>query len=779
MKRRQLVLCLGLISVAGLSIVWRSLSGPSVQAQQQDATVTIKAEARLVLVDTVVTDKKGNYVHDLTQKDFKVWEDNKEQTVKSFSYESEGSPSANPQKRYLILFFDNSSMDSAEQMRAREAAAKFIDANVGPNRLMAVVEFGGTVKIAQNFTANADRLKQAVAGVKTSYVASNADTTAPSIPIPPTGVQVASLGAPPVGMPSLGNAESDFGARTVMLALRDLAKNLAAVPGRKTLVMLTSGFPLTNELQPELTATIDSCNKYNVAIYPIDVRGLVAIVPASPTGAGMQTPQWSHPSRLLTATLTYSEDEGPQPHLVLVQHTGGGAPGGGGGGSHGGAPGGGPGTGSGGGGTHGGSPGGGTGGGGKGGTGGYPGGGTGTHGGAPVSSYYNSNYQPSVIVPPFPPSATDNQQVLYALANGTGGFVIVNTNDLLGGMEKIAKEMSEYYVLGYTPADTPEGSCHTIRVKVDRGDTEVRSRSGYCNVKPADMLAGQPVEKTLENQANGSQAGTITAAIETPYFFTSANTARVDLAMDVPANSIKFEKVKGKQHATLNVLGIAYKPDNSVAARFSDAVNLDFENKKDVEEFAKEPFHYENQFDVASGQYNLKVVFSSGGEAFGKLETPLTIEPYDGKQLALSSMALSKEIRKVSDVATGLDAALMEDHTPLVTRGMEVVPAATYRFKKSDNAAVYTEVYEPLLADASPPKVGVEMKVFDRKTGQSKFDSGVQNAELFVQKGNPVVPIGMKLPVSVLDSGSYRVAMQAVDSAGHKSTARTADFEVE
>jgi len=776
MKRRQFLFCLGLMLAASMTVVWRSLSGPSVQAQQSDATLTIKAEARLVLVDTVVTDKKGNYVHDLTQQDFKVWEDNKEQTVKSFSYESESSPSANPQRRYLILFFDNSSMDNGEQMRAREAAGKFIDANAGPNRLMAIVEFGGTVKIAQNFTANADRLKQAVAGVKSSYVASNPDPNAPSIPTPPTGVQVASLGAPPVGMPSLGNAESDFGARTVMLALRDLAKNLASVPGRKTLVMLTSGFPLTNELQPELTATIDSCNKYNVAIYPIDVRGLVATVPGPPTGAGMQTPQWSHPSRLLTATFRYSGDEVPQPHLVLVQHTGGGAPGGGGGGSHGGAPGGGPGTGSGGG--HGGSPGGGAPGGGRTGTGGSPGG-TGTRGGAPVSSYYNSNYQPTVIIPPIPPSATDNQQVLYALANGTGGFVIVNTNDLLGGMEKIAKEMNEYYVLGYTPADTPEGSCHAIRVKVDRSDTVVRSRSGYCNVKPADMLAGQPVEKNLENQANGSQAGTITAAIQTPYFFTSANTARVNLAMDVPASSIKFEKVKGKQHATLNVLGIAYKPDSSVAARFSDAVNLDFENKKDVDDFAKEPFHYENQFDVASGQYSLKVVFSSSGEAFGKLETSLTIEPYDGKQFALSAMALSKDVRKVSDMATGLDAALMEDHTPLVTRGMEFVPAGSYRFKKTDTAAIYAEVYEPLLAGGNPPQVGIELKVLERKTGQQKFDSGLSNAQSFMKTGSPVIPLGLRLPVNTLDPGSYRVELSAIDSAGNKSKPRTADFEIE
>jgi len=776
MTARRFLLCSGLIALAIGWMVW-NLS--AVHAQQADSSATtLKTEARLVLVDTVVTDKKGKYVHDLTQKDFKVWEDNKEQTIKTFSYESEANPSGPNQKHYLVLFFDNSSMDFGEQARARDAANKFIDANASPNREMAVVEFGGTLRVTQNFTASADRLKQVVSGVKTSTVASNPSSDTAASIASPQGVQVASLGAPPMGMPSLSNPEAEFGARSVLLALRDLAKNLASVPGRKTVVMLTSGFPLSFELQSELTATIDACNKYNVAVYPIDARGLVAPVPG-PSGSELMTPNHG---RVMNATFKYVGDETPVPHLLLVQHgmpsggSGGGRPGGGGGApSGGGAPGGG---------SHGGSggtpaPSGGKGGNpSTGGSGNVPIGNRGGGAVAPISSYYDPTYQPRVIVPSFPPSATDNQQVLYALANGTGGFVILNTNDLLGGMQRIANELSEYYVLGYVPAETPEGSCHTLKVKVERGDTVVRSRSGYCNVRPADMLAGKPVEKELEDQANGTKSGTIAASMQTPYFYTSPNVARVNLAMDIPTNSIKFEKVKGKQHATLNILGIAYKGDNSVAARFSDAVNLDFDGKKEVEEFAKQPFHYENQFDVASGQYALKVVFSAGGEAFGKLESPLVIEPYDGKQFVMSAMALSNNIRRVSEMATGLDAALMEDHTPLVSQGFQIVPAATYHFKKTDNAAIYAEVYEPLLT-SSTPQVGVEMKVTDRKTGEAKIDTGLQNAQTFIQKGNPVMAVGMKLPVAKLDPGSYRVAMQAVDSAGNKTQARSADFEVE
>ena len=783
MKRNSRTAWLGIIGFASFWVAAALVVAFSVRAQQPDVSATLKAEARLVLVDTIVTDKKGNYIRDLAQKDFRVWEDNKEQAIKSFSYESEGAQAANPQRRYLILFFDNSSMELGEQAQARQAAAKFIDANASPNRLMAVIEFGGTTRIAQNFTASAERLKQAVSGVKSSAVASNAppgDSPAVSIPAPQNGVQVASLGVPPITMPSLGNTEADFGARTVLLALRDLAKNLRSVPGRKSLIVLTSGFLLTPELQSELTATIDACNKSNVAVYPIDARGLVAPVPAGPRGALIPNLQSRHSAHLLNATFKYSGDAAQQPRLVFVQHPGsparggGGGSGAGGGGNRGGA----PGAGAGGGNRGGGS-------GGRGGTGGTGNRGTGTggrgpvSGGAPTSRFYNPSYQPRTILPQLPPSATDNQQVLYALASGTGGFVIVNTNDLLGGMEKITKELGEYYILGYTPADTAEGSCHTLRVKVDRGDTVVRSRSGYCNVKPVDMLAGKPIEKQLESQANATQPGTIAAAIQTPYFYTSTNTARVNLVLDIPTNSIKFEKVKGKQHATINVLGIAYKPDNSVAARFSDAVDLDFENKKEVEEFAKQPFHYENQFEVASGQYTLKVVFSSSGEAFGKLETALTIDTYDATQFGLSSMALSKDVRAISDASVGMDAALMEDRTLLVTHGMQIVPAATYHFAKTDNAVLYAEVYEPLLTGSAPPQVGVQIKVFDRKSGQSKFDSGLGTAASFMQKGSPVIPVGLRLPVNTLGPGSYRVEMSAADSAGNRAKTRTADFEVE
>jgi len=779
MSLRRLGIAKLMVAVIGLGYL---LSGVNeVQAQQQPAETaapsapTIKVETRVVLVDTVVTDKHGDYIRDLTMKDFKVWEDNKEQTITSFSFEDAGASPTHAQKQYLVLFFDNSTLNASDQERARQAAAQFIDSNAGPNRLIAVIDFGGTVHVSQNFTSDTERLKQVVAAVKGSTVSPNA--TSP--------VQVASLsvpnGAMPPQFPVFENSEADFGARSVLLALRSLAKNLQAVPGRKTLVMLTAGFPLNFQLQSELTAAIDACNKANVAVYPIDVRGLEG--PAL-HGMNLHHPAAQQAALLHTGQLRFAtfNPDSNRPHLVFVQH------GGGGGGGHGGGGGGGVGGGGFGGG-HGGAPGGG------GSRGGAPGGGgVGSRGGTPggvnvgnrgntmnpgMSNFYNQNYQPRDIVPQFPESATTNQQVLYQLADGTGGFVVFNTNDLLAGMQKIAKDQSQYYLLGYTPANSAEGSCHTLKVKVERGGTTVRSRSGYCKVKPQDALAGTPVEKDLENRVTSSAAGNVEAAMQAPFFYTSDNTARVDLVIDIPTSALKFEKVKGKQHSSVNVLGIAYNPDNSVAARFSDTVDLDFEDKKELHEFQSHPFHYENQFEVASGKYNLKVAFSSGSESFGKLEEPLVVAPHSGKEFSLSALALSNKLERVSDLGSGLDAQLLEDKQPLVAQGMEITPSASNRFKTTDVAAIYVEVYEPLLAGPNPPKVGLELKVIDRKTGASKLDAGFTNTAPDISPGNPLVPLGMKLPVNSLPAGSYRAEVTALDSAGNATKPSIADFEVE
>jgi VWFA-related protein len=759
------------------------------QSPQQDASVpqsnvVIRKESRLVLVDTVVTDKKGEYVRDLKQSDFKVYEDNKEQAISTFSTGSDPAIQASGQKRYLILFFDNSTMQTPDQIQARNAANQFIAANTSADHLMAVVDFGGALRIVQNFTANADLLRSAVAGVKTSSVNPNANV--------PDAQPVTVASA---GLSSLSNAEADFGARSVLLAVRSLAKNLRTVPGRKMLVLFSGGFALNPENQSELTATIDACNKSNVAIYALDARGLVGGLPGgsarlntddgaseiAKNGAGARTNTGK--PRLMLASFSSSAEPDPQ------------RPGGGGGAGGGAGAGGGRGTGGAGstggaggrGGT--GAPGGTGATGGKGTTGGTSGGTTGGTGAGrssgggggvanPGAYNFNSPYnQPRTIVPPFPPSASTNQQILASLAEGTGGFTIFNTNDLLGGLQRIAREQSEFYILGYVPNDTPEGSCHTLKVKLNHGGANVRSRSGYCNVRTSNVLEGKPVEKQLESRATGAQGGSIRGGMQAPYFYTSANVARVNLAMEIPADAVHFNKEKGKYNANLNVLGIAYRPDGSVGARFSDTVNLNLE-KDEWKQFTQNPYRYQNQFDASPGTYKLTVVLSGGGDAFGKFEMPLQIDAYDGKHFSLGGVALTDSVQRLGDIPTSLDSALLEDRTPLVVQGLQILPSGTNRFKRDGNVVVYSEIYEPLLTSDSPPKIGMGYRILDRATKKEVMFTGVVAADTFIQKGNPVVPVGLKVNVKDLTPGGYCLVLQAVDGAGNKAPNRMIDFDI-
>jgi VWFA-related protein len=811
MFRHHLVLTFGLVIALG----WLGLGSATAPAApggaqnppaQNAATApgVIKAETNLVLVDAIVTDKKGNYIHDLEQKEFHVFEDGVEQKTTSFSRGADIQPNAPQQRRYMVLFFDNSTMGPADQIQARQAAAKFVEGTASLNRLMAVIDFGGVLSVAQNFTSDGERLKRAVAGVKFSAVEANP---------PADEVQIGSWGAPG------STPGSDFAAQSSLMALRDLAKRLLAVPGRKTLVLFSAGFPLNAERQSELTATIDALNRANVAVYPVDVRGLVSVggnIGNASGGSGflpqaslrdVNSPFLRLPGLLAALMMPFD----PEP-----QHggggggggVGGGGGGGGGGGSHGGGSAGGSGaaSGSGSGGGKGGSGSGSGSGGGKGGSGSGAGsgggkGGSGSGGGkggmGSTATGYNANTNLSVLcgsgsplagrdprcntlqtLNSIPDSVTTNQQILYALASGTGGFPIFNTNDFLNGLQKIAAEMNEYYILGYTPPrPVHDGSYHRIQVKVERAAVNIRARNGYYDVMGPDMLVGKPEEKTLEAQVASPQPGDIPVSLTAPYFYVAPGVARVNLALSIPGSAVDFEKQKNTFHSQVNVLGIAYGPDGSVGARFSDTVKLDKE-KKEVKEFVKSSFDYQTSFNISPGKYTLKLVLSAGGQKFGKYEMPLVVDPFSGKEFALGGPALSNNMVPLTQLNVNMDEALLEERPPLVFKGMQVVPSANNRFAKSEQTFFYVEVYDPLLKTEAP-RLGILFNIVNRKTNQPAMSSNTVLIDEYVHRGNPLVQLSLPLPIDQLQAGDYRFEIRGRDSSGNASPLRSADFSIE
>src|SRR5258708_12924112 len=121
--------------------------------------------------------------------------------------------------------------------------------------------------------------------------------------------------------------------------------------------------------------------------------------------------------------------------------------------------------------------------------------------------------------------------------------------------------------------------------------------------------------------------------------------------MEIPQDMVRFDKEKGKYRANLNVLGVDYRDDGSVGAKFSDQVKLDLE-KDEWKEFVKNPFHYQNQFDAAAGHYKMNVVLSAGSDTYGKSSWPMEIDAYDGNQFAPAPIPPTNNTTPADHLAT-------------------------------------------------------------------------------------------------------------------------------
>jgi len=612
----------------------------------------IKSEANMVLVDVVVTDKKKNYLKDLTQKEFHVFEDGKEQPITSFSREADIKPGTPGRQRYMVLLFDNAGLGTEGQMWERDAAAKFVEGTASPTRMMAVMDYGGALEVDQTFTANGDLLMAAVRHPKFSHVQTQQTSVI---------ARSRAMLNVPLGTGAEQDA-ADLALRNLLRAIRDVAKMLSAAPGRKAIIFLSSGFNLTSQRQSDFQDTIDALNRANVAMYPVDPSSFTSSVSASRRQMG------------------------------------------------------------------------------------------------------------SIGSEPSP--------VLYALAAKTGGFPIVNTNDLQGGMEKASEEMNEYYLLGYVPPNpSHDGSYHRIRVKVDREGTEVRARNGYSETRSPDLLAGKTEGVALEAKATSFEAGEIPVTLSMPYFYIKPGVARVNLALSIRASAVDFKRHGDNFRTQISVLGIAFRDDGSVAARFSDTSNLDYE-KDDIRVVRKESLDYQNSFKIAPGEYTFKLVLTAGGGKFGKYVVPMVVEPFSGKQFVLSGPAFGTKSIPSPLSSADIDQKLIEGSAPMVASGLQVIPSGTNHFKKHTEPIVYVEVYDPILA-TSNPQMGILYKIVDRKTHQKVYSSDTIYINGNIHPGNPLVPVTFKLPMDQLATGDYRIEIWARDSGGNSSSVQTGDFSIE
>ena len=247
------------------------------------------------------------------------------------------------------------------------------------------------------------------------------------------------------------------------------------------------------------------------------------------------------------------------------------------------------------------------------------------------------------------------------------------------------------------------------------------------------------------------------------------------------------------KNATVYVFGVVYKANGEVAARFGDSCPCPRKNGHDpihsaLAEVASAkhsatwvtiPSRFNTQVELRPGDYDLHVVVSDGHK-FGQARVPLRVESIDSQALTISDLALNGILRDASwllrDAAMVSPAPLVP--SPLVSKQAQFIPVPEARLQKNSSLPLYFEVYEPLLADRSV-EVYFRMKITNLKDGTLVMNAGPTSTPECVIPGNVVIPIALKVDTDKLQSGPYKIEVQASDSAGRTTEWRAAKFEIQ
>ncbi len=328
-----------LVAVAGAIVTARA------DQQSTQARPVFRSGTNLVRVDVVVRDKDGNVVKGLKAADFVVSEDNKSQNITSFSFEEittealpamtptpallslaalqsaaqtrtvASSTTANaatgatattgaaagaakptdtppaaekkdvapedlPNRRMVVLLFDSSSMQPEEIDRAVKSANEYIDKQMSPADLVAIASVGQSLTILHEFTDDRDALKRALAGFDSTAGTGFEQPVAPDLTDVTDDTDPADL---PLDDSEFGIFNND----RRLKAMRYLCEAMSKIEQKKALLYFSSGMSRSgSDNEVELRAVTNTCNKANTSIYPVDSRGLTAVVPGGGAGRG-------------------------------------------------------------------------------------------------------------------------------------------------------------------------------------------------------------------------------------------------------------------------------------------------------------------------------------------------------------------------------------------------------------------------------------------------------------------------------------------------------------
>ena len=313
------------------------------------------------------------------------------------------------------------------------------------------------------------------------------------------------------------------------------------------------------------------------------------------------------------------------------------------------------------------------------------------------------------------------QTGLRELADKTGGFMVRNTNDVVGGLRRIAEDLEGYYLIGYRPAEsfldskTGRPFFRHLKVKVKPKGLRVRSRSGFVprnqsnpTPTPRDAIAEALVSPFEGSGLRLRLTSLLSADAQTKPFMRSL--------IHVDARDLTFtQEPDGRQKATFDVAGATFNSAGIIVEKIDQTSYTMRVSEKTHQRLMQTGFVYTADFALKKpGAYQLRFsIRDNATQRVGSVGQFVLVPKMDGSRLVLSGLILRRQPTEMKTPTSGVSAPV-EPMDPDGNQHEDVQSGpAVRRFKPGTPLEYAYVVYNAKTRTDTPcPQVTAQTRLF-------------------------------------------------------------------
>jgi VWFA-related protein len=290
----------------------------------------------------------------------------------------------------------------------------------------------------------------------------------------------------------------------------------------------------------------------------------------------------------------------------------------------------------------------------------------------------------------------DTQEGMAYLAEQTGGFAVLNTNDLPGGLGRITDDVRDYYVIGYTPEEGTfalpgrKPRDHKISISVRRAGLHVKTRKGFLGVSDLHEAAGPdtPAQQLIHAGTSPFASTDIALRATTLPGYSPEQGAFVRTLVHIDARALTFVGTEGgKKTASADVLGMVFDQEGTEVAHLSTGFSVALANDA-VDESLRDGLAYTLRIPIRrAGAYQVRfAIRDQHSGALGSAGEFVEVGDMAGGAFALSGIVLRSDDGKAPTASSGPDA-------------IALTPAQALRVYSPDTGLTYAyEIYNATTA---------------------------------------------------------------------------------